>query len=99
MATIVFVHGAWDGGWAWRGTARILQAAGHEIFTPTLTGAGERNHLASPEVDLDTHILDVVNVLRYENIQDAVLVGHSYAGMVITGVAECMPERLSHIIY
>ena len=87
MSTYVLVHGGWDGGWAWTGVARELRAAGHEAFTPTLTGSGERAHLASPEIDLDTHVLDIVNVLRYEDLQDVILVGSSGGGMVITGVA------------
>lgn len=99
MATYVLVHGGWDGGWSWRAVARELQAAGDEVFTPTLTGSGERVHLASPEVGLDTHVADIANVLRYENLQDVVLVGLSYAGMVITGVAECLPERISQLVY
>ena len=99
MATYVLVHGGWDGGWAWRDVARELQAAGHEAFTPTLTGSGERVHLASPEVDLDTHVLDVANVLIYEDLHDVILVGSSSGGMVTTGVAERVPERISHLIY
>lgn len=99
MATYVLVHGGWDGGWAWQAVARELRAAGHEAFTPTLTGLGERVHLVSPEVDLETHVLDVVNVLCYEDLHDAVLVGSSYGGMVITGVAERVPERIQHLIY
>src|SRR5688572_12471656 len=99
MATFVLVHGGWDGGWAWRSVAKDLQAAGHEVFTPTLTGSGERVHLASPEIGLDTHIQDIVNVLRFENLSDVLLVGHSYGGMVITGVAEQMPERIDQLIY
>ena len=95
MATYVTVHGAWP----WRPVARHLQAAGHEVFTVTLTGSGERSHLASPEVDLATHIEDVVNVLRYEDLHDVILVGHSYGGMVITGVAERALERLARLIY
>ena len=98
MATYVLVHGGWDGGWAWRDVARELQAAGHEAFTPTLTGSGERVHLASPEVDLDTHVLDVANVLIYEDLHDVILVGSSSGGMVTTGVAERVPERISHLI-
>ena len=94
MATYVLVHGGWDGGWAWRGVARALRASGDEVFTPTLTGSGERVHLASPEVGLDTHIEDVANVLRYEALREVVLVGLSYGGMVITGVAERAPERI-----
>jgi pimeloyl-ACP methyl ester carboxylesterase len=99
MSTYVLVHGGWDGGWSWRSVARELREAGHEVFTPTLTGSGERVHLASPEVDLDTHVLDIVNVLRYEDLHDAILAGISSAGMVITGVAERVPERIGHLIY
>ncbi len=99
MATYVLVHGGWDGGWAWRGVARILQAAGHEVFTPTLTGQGERAHLASPEIDLGTQIMDVVNVFRYEKLQDVTLVGLSYGGMVITGVAERVPDQIRQLVY
>jgi pimeloyl-ACP methyl ester carboxylesterase len=99
MATFVLVHGGWDGGWAWRSVARELQAAGHEVFTPTLTGSGERVHLASPEIGLETHVLDIVNVLRYENLHDVILVGISGGGMAITGTAERVPERIGHLIY
>jgi pimeloyl-ACP methyl ester carboxylesterase len=99
MATYVTVHGAWDGGWLWRPVARHLQASGHEVFTVTLTGSGERAHLASPRVDLATHVADVVNVLRYEDLHDVVLVGHSYGGIVITGVAELEPQRLARLVY
>jgi len=99
MATYVLVHGGWDGAWAWTPVARELRTAGHEAFTPTLTGSGERAHLASPEIDLETHVLDVVNVLRYENLQDVILVGSSGGGMVITGVAERVPERIGHLVY
>lgn len=99
MATFVLVHGGWDGGWAWRAVARDLIAAGHEVFTPTLTGSGERVHLASPDVDLTTHILNIVNVLRYENLHHVILVANSAGGMVITGVAEQVPDRLSQLIY
>lgn len=82
-----------------RPLASCLRAAGHEVYTPTLTGFGERVHLASPEIGLDTHIQDIVNVLYYEDLSDVVLVGKSYSGMVITGVAERVPERLRHLIY
>lgn len=99
MATFVLVHGGWDGGWGWRKVARKLQVSGHEVFTPTLTGSGERVHLATPEVGLDTHILDVANLLRYEDLYDVILVGTSYGGMVITGVAEIAPERIGQMIY
>lgn len=99
MATFVLVHGAWAGGWRWLEVPAMLRAAGHEVYTPTLTGLGERVHLASPEVGLDTHVLDIVNLLRYEELHDVILVGHSYGGMVITGVAQQAPERLVHLIY
>ena len=99
MATYVLVHGGWDGGWAWRAVASQLQAVGHAVFTPTLTGSGERVHLASPTIDLSTHVLDIVNVLHYEDLHDVILVGFSYSGMVITGVAEQVPERLRQLIY
>jgi pimeloyl-ACP methyl ester carboxylesterase len=99
MATFVLVAGAWSGGYRWRAVAQQLRAAGHDVYTPTLTGLGERVHLVSRAVDLDTHILDVVNVLVYEDLIDVVLVGHSYAGMVITGVADRVPERVGHLVY
>lgn len=99
MATFVLVHGGWDGGWAWRDVARGLQAAGHAVFTPTSTGVGERVHLANPEIGLDTHIMDIVNVIRYEKLHDVILVGQSYGGMVITGVAERVPEQIRELVY
>jgi pimeloyl-ACP methyl ester carboxylesterase len=99
MATYVLVHGAWEGGWSWKAVAQELQAAGHDVYRPTLTGSGERAHLSSPEIDLETHILDIVNVLRYEELRDINLVGYSYGGMVTTGVAERVPERIAHLIY
>jgi pimeloyl-ACP methyl ester carboxylesterase len=100
MATYVIVHGAWGGGWSWsRRVAARLRAAGHEALTPTLTGLGERTHLASPEVDLSTHVQDVVNVLEYEDLRDVILVGHSYGGMVITGVAGRAGDRIRHLVY
>src|SRR5262245_33791709 len=99
MATFVLVHGGWDGGWAWRGVARDLRAVGYEAFTPTLTGSGERVHLATPAVDLTIHIQDIVHVLQYEDLREVVLVASSSGGMVITGVAERVPERLGQLIY
>lgn len=99
MATFGLVHGTTAGGWVWRDVTPILKAAGHEVYTPTLTGLGERVHLLSRDVGLDTHIMDVVNVLIYEDLNDVILVGHSYGGMVITGVADKVPERLSHLVY
>jgi len=99
MATYVLVHGAWHGGWCWQRVTPLLRAAGHEVWTPTLTGLGERSHLAGPEIDLHTHVQDIVNVLEYEDLQKVILVGHSYGGMVITGVAERAAERLTHLVY
>jgi pimeloyl-ACP methyl ester carboxylesterase len=99
MATFVLVHGAWHGGWCWQRVARLLRAAGHDVFTPTLTGLGERAHLLGPAINLETHIQDVVGVLHYEDLRDVVLVGHSYSGMVISGVAELAAERLGHLVY
>jgi pimeloyl-ACP methyl ester carboxylesterase len=96
---IVLVPGACLGGWAWREVATDLRARGHEVYPVTLTGLGERVHLANREVDLDTHIADVVNLLDYEDLTDVVLVGHSYAGVVITGVADRRPERLHAVVY
>jgi len=95
----VLVHGAWHGGWCWKRVSPLLRALGHEVFTPTLTGLGERQHLMSPEVGLDTHIKDVLGVLEYEDLHDVILVGHSYAGMVIAGVAEKAAERIAHLVY
>ena len=97
--TFVIVHGAWGGGWGFKELASIIQAKGHDVYRPTLTGLGERFHLASPEVNLETHIQDVVNVIEFEDLQQVTLVGHSYGGMVITGVADRIPKRLSRIIY
>jgi pimeloyl-ACP methyl ester carboxylesterase len=99
MATYVTVHGAWDGAWSWRQVARFLQAAGHDVFTTTRTGSGERAHLSSPDVDLNTHIQDVANVLRYEDLHDVILVGHSAGGVIITGVAEQEAARLARLVY
>ncbi|HEX5500577.1 MAG TPA: alpha/beta fold hydrolase [Thermomicrobiales bacterium] len=99
MATFVLVHGGWSGGWNWQAVARRLRAAGHEVYAPTLTGLGERVHLATPAVGLDTHVTDIVNVLAYEDLHDVILAGHSYGGMVITGVAAQAPERLAQLVY
>ena len=99
MTDIVLVHGAFHGGWCWREVAASLRGRGHQVFTPTLTGLGERAHLATPEVDLDSHIEDIVNVLVWEDLEGAVLVGHSYGGLVVGGVADRLPERLAGLIY
>jgi pimeloyl-ACP methyl ester carboxylesterase len=97
--TYVIVHGAWGGGWAFREVDRLLTADGHKVFRPTLTGQGEKMHLASPEVGLATHVNDIVNVILFEDLHDIVLVGHSYGGMVITGVMDRVPERIRHVIF
>src|SRR5207248_5461012 len=99
MTTFVLVHGAWHGGWCWRKLTPLLREKGHDVFTPTLTGLGERVHLAGPEVGLGVHVQDVASVIEYENLHDVVLVGHSYGGMVIAGVAGRLPERLAHLVY
>jgi pimeloyl-ACP methyl ester carboxylesterase len=99
MSTFVLVHGAWHGGWCWRRVERLLRGEGHEVYTPTLTGLGERAHLMSRQIDLETHIADVLGVLRTEDLCDIVLCGHSYGGMVITGVADGEPERIAALVY
>jgi pimeloyl-ACP methyl ester carboxylesterase len=99
LRPLVLVPGACLGGWAWRDVAARLRLRGHEVFPVTLTGLGERVHLGHAGVDLETHIDDVVKLLEYEGLDDAVLVGHSYAGLVVTGVADRAPERLSAVVY
>ncbi len=96
---LVLVPGACLGGWAWAAVARLLRQRGHDVYPATLTGLGDRVHLGRPEVDLETHIADVVNLLDYEDLQDAVLVGHSYSGIVVTGVADRRFERLNAVVY
>jgi pimeloyl-ACP methyl ester carboxylesterase len=95
----VLVHGAWHGGWCWAKVARLLRDAGHEVYTPTLTGLGERAHLARPEVDLELHIQDLVAMLETEELRQVTLVGHSYAGFVITGAAARVAARIGHLVY
>lgn len=99
MATYVMLAGASAGGWCLQPLASRLRKAGHDVFTPTFTGLGERSHLLNREIDLETHILDVLQVFKYENLQDAILVGESYSGMVITGVADRIPEQVRHLVY
>jgi pimeloyl-ACP methyl ester carboxylesterase len=99
IASFVLVHGSLHGGWCWKRVVPGLRSAGHEIFTPTLTGLGERVHLAHPGIDLDTHIQDVIGVLEYEDLHDVVLVGHSYSTMVITGAADRLRRRIAHLVY
>lgn len=99
MATCVLVSGAWLGGWAWAGVSLRLRAMGHDAHPVTLTGLGEREHLATPGTDLETHITDVVNVIAYEGLSDVVLVGHSYSGIVVEGVADRLPDRVAAVVY
>lgn len=99
MSTFVLVHGAFHGGWCWKRVADRLRQAGHQVFTPTLTGLGERAHLIHQGINLDTHIQDVLGVLQCEELSDVVLCGHSYGGMVITGVADQAPERIRSLVY
>jgi pimeloyl-ACP methyl ester carboxylesterase len=98
-ATFVLVHGAWHGGWCWIKVSRLLTDAAHVVYTPTLTGLGERAHLARPEVDLEAHIADLVAVLETEELRNVVLVGHSYAGLVISGAAARVPTRIARLVY
>ena len=97
--TFVLVHGALHGGWCWRRVAKILRAAQAEVFTPTLSGLGERSHINGPRIGLTLHIKDIVNCILTEELQRVVLVGHSYAGMVITGAAQQLGERIAHLVY
>lgn len=98
-ATFVLVPGQWTGAFVWHKVAPLLRAAGHDVYPVTCTGLGERLHLASPAIDLDTFITDVVNVLEFEDLRDVILVGHSFGGMIIAGVAERAPERLAQLVY
>jgi pimeloyl-ACP methyl ester carboxylesterase len=99
MATFVVAHGAWSAGWAWKKMHPLVSQAGHRLVTPTYTGLGERAHLAHPDVDLETHILDLLGVLRCEDLQGVILVGHSYGGMVATGIADRARERIAELVY
>ena len=99
MSTYVLVHGAWHGGWCWSKVKRLLERAGGTVYTPTLTDLGERSHLASPDTSLETHVRDVGQVLEYEDLVDVVLVGHSYAGMVVRAVADGLPQRIARLVY
>ncbi len=99
MATFVLVHGAWHGGWCWQKVTPFLEVAGHEVYAPTLTDLAERASELSPEVGLDTHIQDIVGLLVEKDLHGVVLVGHSYGGMVITGVVDQVPERIAHLVY
>ena len=97
--TFVLVHGAWHGGWCWRRVADVLMTRGNRVFTPTLTGVGDRAHLFSKDISLQTHVEDILAVVETEELSDFVLVGHSYGGFVISGVADALRERVSHYVY
>ena len=99
MATFVLVHGAWHGGWCWQKVIPFLEEASHEVYAPTLTGLAERAAELSPDIGLDTHIQDVVGLLQEKNLYGVILVGHSYGGLVITGVVDQVPERIAHLVY
>ena len=99
MATLVLVHGAWSGSWSWKGVAALLRAAGHEVHAPTLTGLAERSHVAACHINLSSHIADIAGLLRWNDLHDAILIGHSYGGMVITGAADREPDRVAGMIY
>jgi pimeloyl-ACP methyl ester carboxylesterase len=99
MATFVLVHGAWHGSWCWQRVRSALQAQGHQVFTPTLTGVGERSHLLSPQVNLRTQTLDAINLILWEGLHDIVLCGHSYGGFVVSGVADELPERVRSLVF
>jgi pimeloyl-ACP methyl ester carboxylesterase len=97
--TFVLVHGAWHGGWCWRRVSDMLEAKGHKVFVPTLTGLGEKSHLLDAKVNLTTHITDIINLIKWEDLTDIVLVGHSYAGYIISGVAEQMHASVNSIVF
>src|SRR4030081_3703523 len=97
--TFVLVHGAWHGGWCWRRVSDLLEKKGHKVFAPTMTGLGERSHLIGGKIDLAAHVTDIANVVKWENLNDVVLVGHSYGGVVISGVAEQMREAIGSIVF
>jgi pimeloyl-ACP methyl ester carboxylesterase len=99
MTTFVVAHGAWSAGWAWKKMHPLMRALGHTLITPTYTGIGERSHLAHAGIDLETHITDILNVLDFEDLRDVILIGHSYGGMVATGVADRAAERIAHLVY
>ncbi len=99
MTDFILIHGAWHGSWCWTRVRRLLAAAGHRVFAPTLTGLGERSHLLSRDVGLDTHIADVANLMIWEDLRDIVLVGHSYGGAIVRHVADKMPDRIRSLVY
>jgi pimeloyl-ACP methyl ester carboxylesterase len=98
-STFLVAHGAWSAGWAWKKMHPLMTAAGHRLITPTCTGLGERAHLSSQAIDLETHIQDILGVIQFEQLNDFILIGHSYGGMVATGVADRVPERIKKLVY
>ncbi len=98
-APIVLVHGTWHGGWVWGRVRRLLSGAGHDVYAPSCTGCGDRAHLISPEVGLDTHVQDICGLIETEELDRVVLVGHSFAGLTITGVADRLRDRIGHLVY
>ena len=99
MSTYVLVHGGWCGGWIWRRMKATLESHGHTVYSPTLTGLGERSHLVSSDISLQTHVADIVNTVKWEDLSEIVLVGHSYGGAVITGVASRIPESIRQLVF
>jgi pimeloyl-ACP methyl ester carboxylesterase len=99
VATFLVAHGAWSAGWAWKKVRPLMRERGHEIFTPTYTGIGERAHLAHKDIDLELHIRDILGVIEFEDLRNVILVGHSYGGMVATGVADRASEHIAHLVY
>jgi pimeloyl-ACP methyl ester carboxylesterase len=98
-ATFLVCHGAWSAGWAWKKMHPLMAAAAHRLVTPTCTGLGDREHLANRSINLETHVQDILNVIRYEDLRDIVLIGHSYGGMVATAVADRARDRIAQLIY
>lgn len=99
MANFILVHGSWHGGWCWKKLAPLLRAAGHEVYTPTLSGLGDRSHILNRRIDLETHVTDIVNLMQFEDMKDCILVGHSMGGVVIAGAADRSPDRIRHLVY
>jgi pimeloyl-ACP methyl ester carboxylesterase len=97
--TFFLVHGAWHGGWCWRRVADVLMSRGHRVFAPSLTGVGDRAHLFSKDISLQTHVEDILSVVEAEELSNFVLVGHSYGGFVISGVTDALRERVSRYVY
>src|SRR5512136_1070431 len=99
MASFILVHGTGSGGWVWKKISPLLRQQGHEVCTPTLTGLSDRSHIRDCSINLTTHIIDITNLITYEDLTDVILVGNSYAGMVITGVAARLPEKIRLLVY